>query len=102
MIRLILLTLLGMSVASASVPGDLHNVTSDTSQTRTIPNNEAEAIIDKAVQKLGGDRYLKVTSQVSRGKFSVIRDGVIVSFQSFIDVIVYPDKERTEFKGNKN
>ena len=102
MIRLILLTLLGMSLASASVPGDLRNVSSDTNQTRTTPNNEAEEIINKAVQRLGGERYLKVTSQVSRGRFSVIRDGVIVSFQSFIDVIVYPDKERTEFKGNKN
>ena len=60
---------------------------------------QSEAIINKAVQRLGGERYLKVSSQVSRGKFSVIRDGVIVSFQSFVDVIVYPDKERTEFKG---
>lgn len=63
---------------------------------------QPEAIINKAVQRLGGDRYLKVTTQVSRGKFSVMRDGTIVSFQSFIDVIVYPDKERTEFKGRKS
>lgn len=63
---------------------------------------EAEAIVNKAVQRLGGDRYLKVTSQVSRGKFSLIREGMIASFQSFIDVIVYPDKERTEFKGGRS
>lgn len=62
---------------------------------------QPDAILNKAVQRLGGDRYLNVNSQVSRGKFSVLRDGVIVSFQSFIDVIVYPDKERTEFKGSK-
>jgi hypothetical protein len=63
---------------------------------------QPEAILNKAVQRLGGERYLKVASQVSRGKFSVIRDGTIVSFQSFIDVIVFPDKERTEFKGGKS
>jgi len=63
---------------------------------------QPEAIVNKAVQLLGGERYLKVNSQVSRGKFSVIRDGMIASFQSFIDVIVYPDKERTEFKGGKS
>jgi hypothetical protein len=62
---------------------------------------QPEAILNKAVQRLGGERYLKVASQVSRGKFSVIRDGTIVSFQSFIDVIVFPDKERTEFNGGK-
>jgi hypothetical protein len=28
-----------------------------------------------------------------------MKDGVTVSFQSFTDVIVFPDKERTDFKG---
>ena len=60
---------------------------------------KAEEVIKRAVQTLGGERYLNVRSQVGRGKFSVIKDGVNVSFQSFTDVIVYPDKERTEFKG---
>src|SRR5687767_2926926 len=60
---------------------------------------QAEAIIQKAIQNLGGEKYLSVKSQIGRGKYSVIRDGAVVSFQSFTDVIVYPDKERTEFKG---
>lgn len=47
---------------------------------------------------LGGDRYLQVRSQVGRGKFSVIRDNIVASFQTFVDIIVFPDKERTEFK----
>lgn len=58
----------------------------------------ADAVIQKAVQVLGGERYRNVTSQVGYGKFSVMKGGVNVSFQSFIDVIVFPDKERTEFK----
>lgn len=61
-------------------------------------DEKAEAILKKAVEKLGGEKYLQVKSTVGRGRFSVIRDGAIVSFQSFVDVIVYPDKERTEFK----
>lgn len=60
---------------------------------------KAEAVIAKAIQNLGGDRYLQVRSQVGRGKFSVIRGNAVVSFQTFVDVIVFPDKERTEFKG---
>jgi hypothetical protein len=59
----------------------------------------ADAVIQKAVQQLGGDRYRNVTTQVGYGKFSVMKGGVNVLFQSFIDVIVFPDKERTEFKG---
>ena len=62
--------------------------------------NNAEQIVAKGVQHLGGDRYLQVKSQIGRGKFSVIRENVVVLFQSFVDVIVFPDKERTEFKGN--
>jgi len=59
---------------------------------------KAEAVIAKAVQVLGGDKYLRVSSQIGRGKFSVIKEGATVSFQTFVDVIVLPDKERTEFK----
>lgn len=61
---------------------------------------EAEAIVKRTIAVLGGDKYLKVTSQIGRGKFSVVREGVVVSFQSFVDVIVFPDKERTDFKGS--
>ena len=62
-------------------------------------DEKSEAIIAKAVQNLGGERYLKATSQYGRGKYSVIRDNAVISFQTFSDVIVFPDKERTEFKG---
>jgi hypothetical protein len=59
----------------------------------------AEAVIKKAVEKMGGDRYLNVKTQVGRGKFSLLRKGGVISFQSFLDIIVFPDKELTEFKG---
>jgi hypothetical protein len=67
-------------------------------------DEKAEAVIKRAVEKLGGDKYLQVKSTVGRGRFSILRDGAIISFQSFVDVIVYPDNERTEFKqaGAKN
>ena len=62
-------------------------------------DEKAEAVLKRAIEKLGGDKYLQVKSTVGRGRFSILRDGVIISFQSFVDVIVYPDRERTEFKG---
>lgn len=62
-------------------------------------DSQADGVIQKAIKNLGGDKYLQVKTQIGRGKYSVIREGTVVSFQSFIDVIVFPDKERTEFKG---
>lgn len=62
-------------------------------------DEKAEAILKKSVEALGGNNYLKVKSQIGRGKFSILReDGMTLSFQSFVDVIIFPDKERTEFK----
>ncbi len=63
------------------------------------PIDQAEMVLHKAIQNLGGDKYLNVTSQIGRGRFSIMKEGAVVSFQSFIDVIVFPDKERTDFKG---
>jgi hypothetical protein len=63
------------------------------------PNTpQAEAVIQKAVQNLGGEKYLNVKTQIGRGKFSKIKDGAVVSFETFTDVIVYPEKERTDFR----
>ncbi|MDQ3321387.1 MAG: hypothetical protein M3525_02845 [Acidobacteriota bacterium] len=66
--------------------------------------NKAEAVIKRAVENLGGEKYLRATSQIGRGRYSVLRDGALVSFQSFVDVIIFPDRGRTEFKigGAKN
>lgn len=61
-------------------------------------DEKAEVVLKKVIEKLGGEKYLQVKSTVGRGRFSVIREGAVISFQSFVDVIVYPDKERTEFK----
>lgn len=65
---------------------------------------KAEAIVAKAVRNLGGDRYLNVKTLYATGRYSIIRDGAVLSYQTFTDIIVYPDKERTDFKfgGVKN
>jgi len=65
-------------------------------------NGQAEVVLQRAVKNLGGDKYLDVKSQIGRGRFSIFKDNVLISFQTFTDVIVFPDKERTEFKGGKS
>ncbi len=66
----------------------------------TKTDEHAEAVIKKAVEMLGGDRYLQVKTQIGRGKYSIMREGAVLSFQNFVDVIVFPDSERTEFKSS--
>lgn len=63
------------------------------------PDERADAIVQKAVQLLGGGNYMNVRTQIGRGNFSILKTGVNVSVQTFVDVIVFPDKERSEFKG---
>jgi outer membrane lipoprotein-sorting protein len=65
---------------------------------------KAEEVIAKAIKKLGGEKYLNVKTLVGEGRLSLLKDNTIASFQSFSDIIVYPDnKERTDFneKGSK-
>ena len=59
----------------------------------------AEAVIKRAVDHLGGDKYLNVKTQLSEGTFSVIRENRVVSYQTFTDAIIFPDTQRTDFKG---
>lgn len=58
---------------------------------------KAESVINTTIKKLGGEKYLKIKSSVGEGRFSLLKDGQIASFSSFVDVIVSPDKERTDF-----
>ncbi len=59
---------------------------------------KAEEILKKAVQFVGGDKYLQAQTQIGRGRYAQMQGGAVVSFQSFVDAVVFPDKERTEFK----
>ena len=59
---------------------------------------KAEAILKRGLEKVGGDKYLQVRTVYGKGIFSLFKDGSANVFNSFTDIIVFPDKERTEFK----
>lgn len=69
-----------------------------------LSDEKAEAVIKRAVENLGGGNYLQAKTQIGRGRYSILREGALISFQTFVDIVVFPDKERTEFKvsGEKN
>jgi hypothetical protein len=79
-------------------------VSASAQQPSAKTDEKAEAILAKAVQKLGGEKYLQVKTIVGSGNFSIFREGQSQITQTFLDIIVFPDKERTEFKtgGTRN
>jgi len=66
------------------------------------PDEKAEQILQKAVQAVGGDAYLKVQTVTARGFFTEYPGGAPGVPVKFIDYISYPDRERTEFTGGGN
>jgi hypothetical protein len=58
---------------------------------------KTEAIINHAIEVLGGSNFLNVKTTVGRGYFTTFQDGVSQLPARFVDYIAYPDHERTEF-----
>src|SRR5258707_9514914 len=62
-------------------------------------DDKAEKIVRRAIEVVGGDRYLAVKALTGRGFFFDYKDGVSGIPVKFIDYISFPDRERTEFSG---
>jgi hypothetical protein len=62
-------------------------------------DEKSQRILDRAVEVLGGANYLNVKSVTGKGFFTTFHDGTSQIPARFLDYIVYPDRERTEFTG---
>jgi hypothetical protein len=62
-------------------------------------DEKAVAIVERAIETMGGRAYLDVKTIVSSGYFTPFHDGVATLPIAFLDYTVLPDHERTEFKG---
>jgi hypothetical protein len=59
-------------------------------------------MIRAAIEARGGARYLAFKTLVGTGQYTAFDKGISTIPVAFLDMIVYPDKERTEFgKGKK-
>jgi hypothetical protein len=63
---------------------------------------KAAALVRDAVAARGGDAYLKITSVESRGQYTPFEKAVSGDPQPFVDYVVYPARERTEFGKGDN
>lgn len=62
-------------------------------------DQKSQEIIDRAVEAMGGSKYLNIQTVVGKGFYTSYRDGISQIPAKFLDYISYPDRERTEFTG---
>ncbi len=90
-----LLILALIAVASAGTPAVAQEPGEDQSA-------KAESLIRESIRARGGDVYLGTRSIISRGNYTPFDKGVSTVPDTFVDYIIYPDRERTEFgKGGR-
>jgi hypothetical protein len=82
------------------LPARLTAQTNTAAPLPTAPDPKAEAIVNRAIEVLGGNSYLNVKTVIGRGFFTSFKDGMSQIPARFLDYIAYPDKERTEFTGD--
>src|SRR5215510_5886945 len=66
---------------------------------QTSVDEKSQQIIDRAIETLGGQKYLGVQTTIGKGFYTSIKDGMSQIPARFLDYIQYPDHERTEFTG---
>ena len=62
-------------------------------------DEKSQQIIDQAVKAMGGQAYLNINTVIGKGFFTSYAQGMSQIPAKFLDYIVYPDRERTEFTG---
>src|SRR3569833_1432297 len=65
----------------------------------TSDDEKSQQIIDRAIEALGGQKYLSVQTAIGKGFYTSFKDGISQIPARFLDYISYPDRERTEFTG---
>jgi len=63
-------------------------------------DEKSQQIIDRAVQALGGEKYLNIQTVTGKGFYTTYRDNISQIPARFLDYIEYPNRERTEFVGS--
>ncbi|HEX8138716.1 MAG TPA: hypothetical protein VF544_14210 [Pyrinomonadaceae bacterium] len=89
---------LGPFVVSAQSGKETSEQPPQQQQPAQAVDEKAEAVLKRAVEALGGSSYLNIRTSIGRGQFTPFQDGVSGLPSAFIDYIVYPDRERTEFR----
>jgi outer membrane lipoprotein-sorting protein len=63
-------------------------------------DEKSQQIIDRAIEALGGQKYLNIQTVTGKGFYTTYRDNISQIPARFLDYIEYPNRERTEFVGS--
>jgi hypothetical protein len=66
-------------------------------QTSSSVDEKSQAIINRALEVVGGQAYLNVQTVIGKGFYSEFKEDVPQVPMKFVDYLAYPDRERTEF-----
>jgi hypothetical protein len=94
-----ILTLLAATPALSQEGSGTAQESQQPAATAAAADEKAEQIIKRGIEAMGGSTYLNVRSVIGQGLFTQFRDGQSGLPLKFIDYIAYPDRERTEFRG---
>ena len=83
-----------------AIPTLAQNDKSATQRTPPATDEKAEQIIQRVIEAMGGSAYLNVRTIVGHGQFTQFKDGESGLPSAFVDYIVFPDRERTEFRAS--
>jgi len=101
-LSLILLCAAGVTAfAQATPPNSPPKVDVQTATAQAANDEKAEQIVRRAIEAQGGGAYLGVKTIIGRGYFSQFDKGISLPPLSFVDYLVFPDRERTEFRGGR-
>jgi hypothetical protein len=87
-----------MCVIALSVAAQLLFPVASFSQASSPPR----ALVNQMIEALGGSAFLDVQEIHTTGRFFSFSKGELSGGDLFVDYIVFPDKERTEFGRDKN
>ena len=98
-LSLILLCAAGITCFSQTTGNSPPKVEATATTTQAANDEKAEQILRRAIEAQGGSAYLGVRTIIGRGYYSQFDKGFSLPPQTFVDYLVFPDRERTEFRG---
>jgi len=95
---LLLLFALSVSIFSQTPPANSPPKVEVTAQA-AANDEKAEQIVKRAIEAQGGSAYLGTKTIIGRGYYTPYDKGISTLPQAFVDYLVFPNRERTEFRG---
>ena len=97
-----LLCLLTFTTSAQTTPNQPAKADEKKTAAPAAGDEKAEAVLRRAVEAVGGAQFLAIKTVTGRGFYTPFAKGVSGLPIKFVDYLAFPDRERTEFRGQGN